>query len=153
MYSQRGLPHVHILIILCNEDKFRTSDDIDKKISAEIPDKEQDEELYNLVSNMMMHGPCGHLNPTNVCMQNGHCKNNFPRAYRETTDVGDDSYALYRRRNDGRTVKKIIRINNTPKEVTLDNRYVISYCPELLRFIKSHCNVEVCASIKAVKYM
>ena len=83
----------------------------------------------------------------------GICKNNFPKPFRETTEVGDDSYALYRRRNDGLKVKIIIRVNNIPREVHMDNRYVIAYCPELLKFIKSHCNVEVCASIKAVKYM
>ena len=64
-----------------------------------------------------MHGPCGDHNPTNVCMQDGHCKNNFPKPFRDATEVGDDSYALYRRRNNGLKVKKIIRVNNIPREV------------------------------------
>jgi hypothetical protein len=35
----------------------------------------------------------------------------------------------------------------------LDNRCVITYNPYLLRIFDSHINVEVCSSIKAVKYL
>ena len=39
VYLQRGLPHVHILIILHQEDKIRNTDQIDEHISAEIPNQ------------------------------------------------------------------------------------------------------------------
>ena len=38
-FQKRGLPHAHILIILEKTDKPRTTDDYDKIITAEIPDK------------------------------------------------------------------------------------------------------------------
>ena len=38
-FQKRGLPHAHLLIILREEDKPRTTDDFDTIVSAEIPDK------------------------------------------------------------------------------------------------------------------
>ena len=52
-FQKRGLPHCHMLIILRAEDKVRTRDDIDRIISAEIPDPEEDLETYNLVKSCM----------------------------------------------------------------------------------------------------
>ena len=101
----------------------------------------------------MIHGPCGNINPYCACMINGRCKANFPQPYREITEVGNDSYALYRRRNNGVTFTKYARVNRHLTEVTFDNRDVVAYSPTLLKFIKAHCNVEVCATVKAVKYM
>ncbi|XP_056685898.1 uncharacterized protein [Spinacia oleracea] len=37
-FQKRGLPHAHILLFLNEEDKPRTSEDIDRIISAELPD-------------------------------------------------------------------------------------------------------------------
>ena len=41
-FQKRGLPHVHMLIILAESDKLNTPDDYDKIVRAEIPN--QDEE-------------------------------------------------------------------------------------------------------------
>lgn len=41
-FQKRGLPHCHMLIILRGEDKLRDRHDIDRLISAEIPDEEED---------------------------------------------------------------------------------------------------------------
>merc|ERR1712002_882968 len=37
-YQKRGLPHCHLLIILQEESKLRTPDEIDQLISAQIPE-------------------------------------------------------------------------------------------------------------------
>lgn len=39
------------------------------------------------------------------------------------------------------------------RKCTLDNRWVVPYNPYLLRMFNCHINVEVCSSIKAVKYL
>lgn len=57
-FQKRGLPHMHMLITLDPEDKLRNKEEVDKFISAEIPDKENDPELFELVTKFMMHGPC-----------------------------------------------------------------------------------------------
>ena len=41
------------------EYKFPTADDIDKIICDEIRDKTVDPELYEIIGDCMMHGPCG----------------------------------------------------------------------------------------------
>ena len=98
-----------------------------------------------MVVKHMMHGPCGALKPTNVCMQDGSCKCRYPRTFNETTIQGKDSYPIYRRRKDGRSAKV--------RGATLDNRWVVPYNPYLLQMFNGHINVEVCSSIKAVKYL
>ena len=47
-FQKRGLPHAHILIWLHRVDHMQTPCDIDRFISAEIPDKNLDPELYGL---------------------------------------------------------------------------------------------------------
>ncbi|GJZ47341.1 uncharacterized protein Tco_0601173 [Tanacetum coccineum] len=58
-FQKKGLPHAHILLFLEPKDKLTTATHIDKYISAEIPDKDEDPELYQIVTDHMMHGPCG----------------------------------------------------------------------------------------------
>jgi hypothetical protein len=50
------------------ESKLKTSDNYDKYISTELPDKEKYPELHMLVCKYMMHGPCGILNKNSSCM-------------------------------------------------------------------------------------
>ncbi|XP_034905294.1 uncharacterized protein [Populus alba] len=62
-FQKRGLPHTHLLVWLAPEFKFRSPEDVDSIISAEIPDKHQDPICFEIVSKFMMHGPCGAANP------------------------------------------------------------------------------------------
>nr|GEX72585.1 ATP-dependent DNA helicase PIF1-like [Tanacetum cinerariifolium] len=62
-----GLPHCHILLWLETDDKITTTRKIDEYISAEIPNKDEDPEMYQLVTDHMMHGPCGADNPSCPC--------------------------------------------------------------------------------------
>ncbi|XP_072087196.1 uncharacterized protein [Arachis hypogaea] len=59
--QNRGLPHAHILLFLHRDDKYPTGEDIDRIISAKIPDKDTDPIYYEAVEKHMMHGPCGNI--------------------------------------------------------------------------------------------
>ncbi|KAI9082966.1 hypothetical protein K1719_035109 [Acacia pycnantha] len=86
---------------------------------AEIPDKDLDRELYELVGSYMVHGPCGRASNNAPCMKDGKCSKYFPKKYNACTTLDENGYPTYRRRNDGRTVSR--------KGVHLDNRYVVPY--------------------------
>ncbi|KAG5552505.1 hypothetical protein RHGRI_010554 [Rhododendron griersonianum] len=144
-FQKRGLPHVHMLLILKKPFKLNTVAKIDAFISAEIPDKEKYPHLYAMVLKHMMHGPCGELDMTKVCMQKGKCRSNYPRSFCAETTIDADGYPIYRRQATGEQVQ--IRGH------MLDNRWVVPYNPYLLATFDCHINVEVCSTIKAVKYL
>ncbi|XP_074288486.1 uncharacterized protein LOC141613642 [Silene latifolia] len=89
-FQKRGLPHAHILIFLLRDDKFLEAANVDKIISAEIPDPDENPLLYALVKENMIHGPCGKDFPTCPCMIASKCSRNFPKRCIESTMVDDD---------------------------------------------------------------
>ena len=144
-FQKRGLPHAHFLLIMQSDYKLTCPEQYDTVISAELPNKDKYPELREMVVKHMMHGPCGSLNRNNPCMKDGHCKCHYPWQFQTTTLQGKDSYPIYRRREDGETVR--VRGHD------LDNRWVVPYSPKLLRRYDYHMNVEVYSSIKAIKYL
>ncbi|GJX07282.1 hypothetical protein Tco_0195214 [Tanacetum coccineum] len=128
-------------------DKLANPDHYDKVVCAKILDPNKQPELHQLVLKHMIHDPCGHLNTRCPCMEGDpkKCRWNCPRQFQETTQQGDDSYPLYRRRDNG------IEVN--VRNSVLDNRWVVPYNPKLLMMFNCHINVEVCSSIKSVKYV
>ncbi|XP_023247714.1 uncharacterized protein LOC111643757, partial [Copidosoma floridanum] len=118
-WQKRGLPHVHILLWL--KTKIQP-DEIDKIISAELPDPQQDPLLFSIISKSMIHGPCGEFNMASPCMDNGKCTKKFPRNFVKETLTADDGYPTYRRRapaDGGHSSVLTIR----GKEVQIDNRW------------------------------
>jgi hypothetical protein len=59
--------------------------------------------------------------------------------------MGNGSYLVYRRTDDG----QVAEVRNSK----LDNMWVVSLNPSLLMLYSCHINVEICSSIKAVKYL
>ncbi|GBM99691.1 hypothetical protein AVEN_104053-1 [Araneus ventricosus] len=68
-FQKRGLHHAHILLTLDTYSKIRIKDDIDKYVSAELPDPIADPTLFQIKTRCMIHGPCGTLNPNSSCMR------------------------------------------------------------------------------------
>ncbi|XP_044587019.1 uncharacterized protein LOC123266682 [Cotesia glomerata] len=96
----------------------------------------------------MIHGPCGSFNRNSLCMVDSTCKKKYPKHFLKETQTGEDGYPKYRRRSpeDGGVTTIINGIN-------IDNRWVVTYNPVLCRTFKAHINVEVCKSVKSIKYI
>ncbi|XP_027156334.1 uncharacterized protein LOC113757127 [Coffea eugenioides] len=145
-FQKRGLPHAHFLLILKSQHKMFRPEEYDKIVSTEIPDKVKYLHLYKMVKKHMMHGPCGVLNPSSVCMtKNGKCRHSYPKDFCKETTQTINSYPVYRRSNNGVRVKV--------RQHYLDNRWVVPYNAYLLAKFDCHINVEICSTIQAVKYI
>ena len=77
-FQKRGLPHAHILICLYKDDKIKSIEDVNRIVSAEIPDQNQHPLAYETVTKCLMHGPCGREFPKAPCIKDGYCSKKFP---------------------------------------------------------------------------
>ena len=54
---------------------------VDKFVSAKIPDPLTDPDGYEAVKEFMIHGRCGREFPKSPCMKNFKCSRHFPKKY------------------------------------------------------------------------
>jgi len=135
-----------MLLIFNPANKITCAQHVDEIVSCEILDKNKYLHLHSIIVRHNMHGPYGSLNPKNVCMEiNKGCKNKYPRDFCNNTIFGQNLYPLYKRRNTNFCAKV--------RGQMLDNRWVVPYNPYLSAKFDCHINVEVCSSIKIVKYL
>lgn len=144
-FQKRGLPHAHIITWLTRDTTEPTSNLIDSFIQVEIPDPQTDPLGYALVSEHMIHGPCGTLNLSYPCMKNGSCSKFFPKSFRTESAIGKDGFALYKRPDNGRFIIK--------GNIRLDNRWVVPHNIFLLKKYNAHINVEWCNKTRILKYL
>ena len=135
-----------MLLILEDGDQLHDPECYDSLVRAEIPNKEEESELYDAVLRHMIHGPCETLNPNAPCMREGYSKKIYQRGFSVETCHGDDQYPMYRRRD-------IADPDAMIRDIPIDNRWVVPYNPWLLLRYDCHINVEVCSSIKSIKYL
>ncbi|XP_022030874.1 uncharacterized protein LOC110931806 [Helianthus annuus] len=139
-FQKRGLPHAHICVFMHADSKIRYP-----IISAEIPDIAEDPELYKLVVDYMIHGPCGALNMNCPCMVDRKCSKKFPKKFVNETCLDKKGFPVYCRRDSGLSVVK--------SRVNVDNRYVVPYSKVMLKRYQAHINVEWCNQGGSIKYL
>ncbi|XP_057456402.1 uncharacterized protein LOC130747469 [Lotus japonicus] len=144
-FQKRGLPHAHILLWLHPLDKLNTIEKIDSVICDELPDPVKYPKLFELVSSMMVHGPCGLSNKSSPCMKNGKCSKFFPKKFVDVTSFDNDGFPIYKRRRTGVTTNR--------RGVELDNRFVVPYNAKLLMKYRAHINIEYCNKSNCIKYL
>ncbi|XP_025607858.1 uncharacterized protein [Arachis hypogaea] len=87
-FQKRGLPHVHMLLILENNDKLIDPEHYDSLVRAEIPSKEVEPHLHNAILKYIIHGPCETLD-----------QKSLQRKHKEVTthisNISDDSTHQY----------------------------------------------------------
>jgi hypothetical protein len=153
-YQKWGLPHIHLLVFLDKDAHFDTVERIDQVICAEIPDLTEGphvERLHNIVTSVLIHRPCGADNPSAPCIKMRNrvltCGKGFPRPYQDETTIEADGYPEYRCRAHGPQ----IRVKHPT--LMIGDEYVVPYNPYLTLKYNAHINVEVCSSIRAIKYI
>ena len=159
-FQKRCLPHVHILVIL-NIDHAIQEDEIEKYAIAQIPDRnnEDENEIWEHVITKMVHRPCGDFNTNAGCMNNqrGKCSSRFPKEYSEENYFDESGSAIYKRLSpvSGGNSAWISTGNSDGVYIDYEvtDKDVVSYNPFLLKHFKCHINVDVCSSIKVIKYL
>lgn len=134
-----------------DDDKIRNSDDVDKIVCAKVPDPDKQPRLYNTVKSSMIHGPCGKFNGKSPCMESGVCSKGYPREYCNQSVINVEGYPSYRRRNNQRFID--IHRRDGSLKYRVNNQWIVPYNPYLLQKYNCHINVEVCSTIKSVKYL
>lgn len=87
---------LHILIWLVDKERLKENDNI---ISAESPDPNADQELFNHVTTNMILGPCITLNMMLPCMDHGQYTKRFPKPCTADTITNINGYPSYRCRD------------------------------------------------------
>ncbi|GKE09769.1 DNA helicase, partial [Tanacetum coccineum] len=133
-FQKRSLPHCHTLLWVDSKNKITDASQIDEYISAELPDPVKDPRGYKVVSELMLHGPCGAANLSAPCTQNGTYNKKFPKRFNANTFFDSNGHTQYRRRDTGTYFMK--------HESRLDNYNVVPYNRVLCLAFEGHINVE-----------
>lgn len=144
-FQKRGLPHIHILVILKEPYKLLTPNAVDSCISARWPDPVKEPLLFATIKTCMVHGPCGVDKPNAPCMVNGRCSKGYPKSFQQFTTMDSNGYPLYCRPDDGRS--------HLVNGKMCDNRDLVPYNPFLSARMNCHINVECAVSIGSIKYV
>lgn len=145
-WQMRGLPHLHMLIILRKH--ILTSADIDSYVSAEIPEPNTDSLLHQLIMANNIHKPCDTCEDA-TCHRDGTCKRNFPKKMASFTVITGDKFPIYRRR--GLHFGTVTDYNNVSRPIT--DEWVVPFSPYLTLKYRCHINLEVAAHVKCFKYL
>ncbi|GJV81684.1 DNA helicase [Tanacetum coccineum] len=113
--------------------------------TSELPDPRIDPEGYNVVSEMMVYGPCIAASVKAPCMKGDKCSKKFPKKFNQKTFFDENGHVHYQRRDTS--------VSTTRNEFQLDNSYVVPYNRNLLLAFQTHINVEYCGWSMLIKYM
>ncbi|GKD11655.1 DNA helicase [Tanacetum coccineum] len=129
-FQKCGLSHCHPLLWVDSASKIQEPEDADRVISAELPDPQIDPRSYKVVSEMMIHGPCGAINMSATYMQGDKCTKSFPKKFTSKTFFDDKGHVHYQRRDMG--------VCTIKHQISLDNSYVVPYNCDLLLAFDAH---------------
>ncbi|KAK0416435.1 hypothetical protein QR680_012481 [Steinernema hermaphroditum] len=92
-HQQRGMPHAHILLTIHPEDYEVSGEHIDEYITTNVPDKDENPELFNLVTSLMHHycatdkHKCRKkVNEKDKNCKQTYCSRGFPKPYSDGSE-------------------------------------------------------------------
>lgn len=129
------------LLFLDERDRLLKTSDIGSVIRAYWPNPDSETVLFERVQKIMVHGPCR----PGQCLENGKCKQRYPKHFQEATVMTEDGYPAYRRPADGRSYEVRGRM--------ADNSWIVPYNPYLSGKYRCRINVECTVSFASLKYL
>ncbi|KAK0425693.1 hypothetical protein QR680_009326 [Steinernema hermaphroditum] len=164
-HQQRGMPHAHILLTIHPADVEVSGDHIDEYITTDVPDPQEQPELFRLVTTLMHHN-CNEKHKCRDPQNRSRCTRGYPKRACPISTIDEQGNVTYRRdphrkfRKTVTTYETVTLPNGNRTEVekknvwkTFDSRTIVPYNPYLLLKYGSHINVEYCSSIEAVRYI
>ncbi|KAL3105716.1 hypothetical protein niasHT_029001 [Heterodera trifolii] len=98
-HQKRGMPHIHMLLILEKGGRLTTPEQVDEYVSARIPklpqlldqspEANQQRRLWHYVTTMMLHD-CNA-----ACLEGSRCRKHFPKPYSDRTELSEVRYTNY----------------------------------------------------------
>ncbi|KAL3070939.1 hypothetical protein niasHT_040095 [Heterodera trifolii] len=98
-HQKRGMPHIHMLLILERGVRIDTAQQVDEYVSARIPtlppssdlspEGHQQRRLWHYVTSMMLHD-CNA-----ACLEGSRCRKHFPKPYSDRTELSEVRYTNY----------------------------------------------------------
>ncbi|GJR29043.1 ATP-dependent DNA helicase PIF1-like protein [Tanacetum coccineum] len=149
-FQKRGLPHAHILLWLEEHCKCKTPSEIDDIISAEMPSPTDDPDGYKVVTDYMLHGPCGKDARNAACTNDGKCSKHFPKPFLAETFLDEDRYPHNHQRDNKVTFEKGKIVYSSPAS---GERYYLRMLLNVVRGVKGFealmtVNKRLCATFK-----
>lgn len=139
-WQARGLPHIHLLLIL--ETAICSELQVDAIVSAEVPDPLLQPALHQLVKEFMTHTPCDRNADAGCRLEGKPCKRRFPKDMARRTVIMSDAFPKYRRRG-----LHTFTVNGR----IISDDWVVPYNNFLLTKFGCHVNIEVASHIKSFK--
>uniref|UniRef100_K7MCG0 Helitron helicase-like domain-containing protein n=1 Tax=Glycine max TaxID=3847 RepID=K7MCG0_SOYBN len=124
---------------------LHNGNDIDKIISAELPNPNLYPKLSKAVATYTMHRSCGLGNLKFLSMKERKCSKYFPKKFQNSTTIDEDEYSCYRRQD--------MRMSVHKNGINLDNRNVVPYSPLLLMRYEGHINTKYYKKSNSIKYL
>jgi hypothetical protein len=133
-WQARGLPHIHMLLILAQ--RVLAVDRIDSIVCAEFPDPMSYPDHHDAVQQFMLHTPCD-VRPHLGCRkdrQDGSCARKYPKSLVHSSRIRHDGFPEYRRRG---------RFTGLDNDRVISDEWVVPHNPYLVTRYRCHINVEV----------
>ena len=95
----------------------------------------------------MIHGPYGNAKPDAVCIKDGCCSQQYPKAFNAETYINGDGYPMYKRSNNQR--QHLFERSH----FLADNHHIVLYNTYLSQKYDACMDAGICISAQAIKYL
>jgi hypothetical protein len=86
-YQKCGLPHIHLVVLLHPNACLSTPKHVNRFISTEFPEENDQPDLHNIIKTHMVHGPCSIAHYSPCLNHKNECSKGFPKLFQQETEI------------------------------------------------------------------